>query len=440
MTVHNPLAVLGADVTVPTERGGPVRYANFDIAASAPCVAAAADAVNALLPYYASVHRGAGALSQRCTLAYERARQVVGDFLGCGPEHSVVFTRNTTDATNLLAHALPAGAHVLTFAGEHHANLLPWPSVTRLPLPSSPAGAVAAVDAALRDLSAGRDAAARDAAGRGVAGRGVAGPGPAAGPVLVAVSGASNVTGELWPVARIAAVAHRHGARVLLDAAQLAAHHPVDLGALGVDYVVLSGHKLYAPFGTGVLAGRADWLDAAEPYLRGGGASRYVGDDPDEVAWHTGTARHEAGTPNLLGAVALAAVCEALTAADRRSLAEQEDALVARLRAGLDAVDGVHQLSLFGPAHPRVGIVSFAVDGLDSSTVAARLSTGYGIGVRDGLFCAHPLTRHLLRRASATPPGTAVRASLGLGTTESDVDRLVAALDDVAGRPLARPA
>jgi selenocysteine lyase/cysteine desulfurase len=403
------LTVLGTDIEVPTD-SGPLRYANFDIAASAPCLAAAADAVTALLPFYASVHRGAGALSQRCTLSYERARQVVADFLGCGSDHTVVFTRNTTDATNLLAHALPPGTRVIAFATEHHATLLPWAEATVLPVPRTPTEAVAAVDAALRD--------------RGGADR----------PALVAVTGASNVTGELWPVELIAAVAHRHGARVLLDAAQLAAHHPVDITALGVDYVVLSGHKLYAPFGTGVLAGRADWLDEAPPYLRGGGASRLVTDD-GEAHWQAGAARHEAGTPNVLGAVALAAVCEALEAADRHELAAREEALLVRLRDGLDRIPGVHQLSLFGPAHRRVGIVSFAVEGLDSADVAARLSTGYGIGVRDGLFCAHPLTRHLLSRGPVRLPRTAVRASLGLGTTADEVDRLVAAVAEVCRVP-----
>jgi selenocysteine lyase/cysteine desulfurase len=405
MTATDPLAVLGSDVFVATDRGEPVRYANFDVAASAPCLVAAADAVNALLPYYASVHRGAGFLSRRCTLAYEQSRQAVADFVGCGPEHAVVFTRNTTDATNLLAHALPEGTRVVVFAGEHHANLLPWPAATRLRLPGSPAEAVAAVDATLGALGDG--------------------------PVLVAVTGASNVTGEVWPVAEIAAVARRHGARVLLDAAQLAVHQPVDLTVLGVDYVVLSGHKLYAPFGTGVLAGRADWLDAAPPYLRGGGATAHVGDAVDDVRWHHGPARHEAGTPNLMGAVALAAVCAALEAADRLALATREHALLDRLCSGLAAVAGVHQLRLFGAGHPRVGIVSFAVEGRDSAHLAARLSTRYGIGVRDGLFCSHPLTRHLLGGV-AVLTGTAVRASIGLGTTDEDVDRLVAAVAEIA--------
>ncbi|GFJ90991.1 hypothetical protein Prum_046330 [Phytohabitans rumicis] len=218
---------------------------NLDYAATAPCARAAADAVAELLPWYGSVHRGAGALSQRSTLAYEVARQAVGDFLGARAGDHVIFTRNTTDALNLLARALPAGTPVVTYGAEHHANLLPWPvGAVRLPVPDSPGAAIRALDAALRQLDA---------------------------PALVAVTGASNVTGERWPVAELAAVAHRHGARIAVDAAQLAPHAPIDIADLDLDYVAVSGHKLYAPFGAGVLAGRGDWLDAAPPYLTGAG-------------------------------------------------------------------------------------------------------------------------------------------------------------------------
>ncbi|MFG2055504.1 aminotransferase class V-fold PLP-dependent enzyme [Micromonospora sp. NPDC048930] len=401
-TRPDPLGVLG----VPGE-------INLDHAASAPCARAAADAVAELLPWYASVHRGAGALSQRCTLAYERARQTVGDFVGARPDDHVIFTRNTTDALNLLARALPAGTTVVTFAGEHHANLLPWPrGSVRLPVPASPAGAVRALAAALAELS-------RDAR-----------PGL---PVLVAVTGASNVTGERWPVAELARVARRHGARILVDAAQLAPHAPVDLAALDVDYLALSGHKLYAPFGAGVLVGRGDWLDAAPPYLAGGGATSHVGAATHEVRWATGPARHEAGTPNLLGAVALAAVCTAFADADRDALHAREQALLARLRDGIDALPHVVELRTFDPDAPRVGIASFVVAGRDSSDVAAHLARVHRIGVRDGLFCAHPLARRLLAEAAARTgrtdlPPTALRASFGLGTTEADVDALLTAL------------
>ncbi|NJP31514.1 aminotransferase class V-fold PLP-dependent enzyme [Micromonospora thermarum] len=388
---------------------------NLDYAATAPCARAAADAVAELLPWYASVHRGAGALSRRSTLAYERARQTIGDFFGARADDHVVFTRNTTDALNLLARALPAGATVVTFGGEHHANLLPWPrGSVRLPVPNDPRGAVRALDAALGELRRG-----------GTPNREL--------PVLVAVTGASNVTGERWPLAELARVAHRHRARIAVDAAQLAPHAPVDLSALDVDYLTVSGHKLYAPFGAGVLVGRADWLDAAAPYLAGGGATSHVGDATHDVRWATGPARHEAGTPNLLGAVALAAVCAALAGADRGALHDAEQALLARLRDGIAALPHVVELRTFGPAAARVGIASFVVAGRDSGEVAAHLAAHHDIGVRDGLFCAHPLARRLLTEAAGRSgrrdlPPTALRASIGLGSTEEHVDALLAAL------------
>ncbi|WP_084557035.1 aminotransferase class V-fold PLP-dependent enzyme [Hamadaea tsunoensis] len=395
---------------------------NLDYAATAPCARAASDAVNAILPWYASVHRGAGALSQRCTLAYERARQTVGDFVGARADDHVIFTRNTTDALNLLAHVVPADATVVTFAGEHHANLLPWPRSVRLPVPDSAGAAVRALAAALREVRR----LAPDS------------------PILVSVTGATNVTGELWPVRKLAQVARRHGARIALDAAQLAPHVPVDLDDLGVDYLALSGHKLYAPFGAGVLVGRSDWLDAADPYLAGGGASARVGDATHDIQWASGPARHEAGTPNLLGAVALAAVCEAIEAADRTALEATEQALLAHLRYGIAEIPGVAELRIFDEAAPRVGIVAFAVAGRESAEIAAGLAR-HDIGVRDGLFCAHPLARRLLKETAqregwASAPATAVRASIGLGTTVADVDAFLTALRSVVlAAPSAAP-
>ncbi|HEY2794536.1 MAG TPA: aminotransferase class V-fold PLP-dependent enzyme, partial [Micromonosporaceae bacterium] len=310
---------------------------------------------------------------------------------------------NTTDALNLLARAIPAGTTVIGWAGEHHANLLPWHRTVRLPVPADDLEAVRALDAALASLD---------------------------GPALVAVTGASNVTGEVWPIAELTSIAHAYGARIVVDAAQLAPHCAVSLAASGIDYLALSGHKLYAPFGAGVLAGRGDWLDAAEPYLAGGGATAHV--DDDGVCWQTGPARHEAGTPNLLGAVALAAACAEIARYDRDALAVREHALLSRLRNGLADLSGIAELRSFDGDHDRVGIVSFAIAGVPAAAVSAHLATTAGIGVRDGLFCAHPLTRRLLADASArtglTLGDTAVRASIGLGTTVEHIDRLLSAL------------
>ncbi|MFI0404293.1 aminotransferase class V-fold PLP-dependent enzyme [Actinomadura sp. 3N508] len=400
--------VIGADVPVPVRDGRHVPYANLDYAASAPCLEAVHEAVTRALPYYSSVHRGAGYASQVTTGAYEEARETVRSFVGAWRRSAVVFTRNTTDAMNLLAHAVPAGTSVVVFETEHHASLLPWRRAVRLPAPATPAEAISAADRALRESPVGAR--------------------------LLVVTAASNVTGELWPIEELAQVARRNGARIAVDAAQLVPHRPIDMTALGLDYVAFSGHKLYAPFGAGVLAGRADWLRAAGPYLKGGGASASVGRTTRWAA--SAEQRHEAGSPNVLGVIALAAACETLSDA-WDSLAAREEALVKRLRSGLAALPSVRELNLWGDRAPRVGIVSFVVDGWNARDVALTLSEEYGIGVRDGKFCAHPFVGHLLGRDDGDCTAgrdTAVRASLGIGTSEEHIDRLLTALAELAAR------
>ncbi|GGP03644.1 aminotransferase class V-fold PLP-dependent enzyme [Nonomuraea glycinis] len=404
-------AVLGADLEVPVKGGKLVGYANLDYAASAPCLEPVSAAVAAALPAYSSVHRGAGYASQLTTARYEQARHTVRAFAGARPDDAVIFTRNTTDATNLLARCLPDGTTVVVFDTEHHASLLPWKQAVRLAPPAFPGEAVRAADEALAGID---------------------------GPKLLVVTAASNVTGELWPIAALAHIAHRHGARILVDAAQLVPHRPINLTALDLDYVAFSGHKLYAPFGAGVLLGRRDWLAGGEPYLKGGGAVRAVGHADEGTDWHEDPEpRHEAGTPNVLGAIALAAACDALTATGWTALVKEEERLIARLRAGLASIAGVRELSLWGPAHPRVGIVSFTVDGHSAREVAELLSGEYGIGVRDGKFCAHPFVRHLLGTADGgceDDTASAVRASIGIGSTQEHVDRLIEALRELAAR------
>jgi selenocysteine lyase/cysteine desulfurase len=243
------------------------------------------------------------------------------------------------------------------------------------------------------------------------------------------VSGASNVTGELWPIAELTALAHHHGARIAIDAAQLAPHRAIDLTALDADYVALSGHKLYAPFGGGALVGRADWLDEAHPYLAGGGAVRRV--TLTDVEWADGAARHEAGTPNVVGAAALAAACRVLERVGMAQVAGHEKHLFEAATRALGAVPGVEIVSMWGPASARVGILTFNVEGAHPGALAAALSAEYGIGVRAGAFCAHPLLDALI--TDGRPPA-ALRISIGVGTTMDDIDRFVAALSDLCRR------
>ncbi|WP_026555459.1 aminotransferase class V-fold PLP-dependent enzyme [Arthrobacter sp. 35W] len=400
------LPVTGADLAAPLITGGTIRYANLDYAASAPAVQEVADHLAEVLPYYASVHRGAGFASQVSTSVYENARGTVRRFVGGRADDAVIFTRNTTDSLNLLAGCVesllatadgsrPTG-EVLYLDIEHHANLLPW---QRLPhrsvvAASSLAATLARIETQLRAGSV----------------------------VLLAVTGASNVTGEVLPVAELAALAHRYGARIVVDAAQLAPHRRIDIAADDIDYVVFSGHKLYAPFGAGVIVGRADWLDAGTPHLAGGGAVKEA--RLDSVTWAEGPARHEGGSPNVLGAATLAKATEVLAGLDESAWHDHEQGLRNHLVQGLSGIESVTVHQLFSDSGDyagsgTIGVVNFSVQGYDAGLVAAYLSAEHGVGVRDGKFCAHPLLRRL-----GLPSGS-LRASFGVGSRREDAQRLI---------------
>jgi selenocysteine lyase/cysteine desulfurase len=391
-----PLAELADAVTsVPLVDGTSRRFVNFDYAASAPPLASVHRVVTATMTHYASIHRGQSYLSRLCTAAYERARETIAELTGARVDDVVVFTRNTTDALNLLATAVPG--RVVHLDIEHHANLLPWRDGDWTAVVAA-ASMRESLDALSLELE-------RE---------------PAA---LVAVTGASNVTGECPPLASLAELAHRHGARLAVDGAQLAPHRPVDVAATGVDYFACSGHKLYAPYGAGALIGRRDWLDAAPPHQRGGGA--VVSVSLGDVEWRSSPARHEGGTPNLVGAVSLGAAFQALSELGFDAIIEHEQTLYGRLLAGLREL-GIEPLRVWPEHDDVVGVASFNVPGYRADLVAAFLSAEHGIGVRGGKFCAHPLLERFGLGASG-----AVRASIGLGTSGDDVDAILRALADL---------
>jgi selenocysteine lyase/cysteine desulfurase len=391
-----PLAQLADAVAqVPLVDGSTARFVNLDYAASAPPLASVHRVVTRTLSYYASIHRGQSYLSRVSTTAYERARETVGRLTGARTDDVVIFTRNTTDALNLLAAAVPGRVVYLDI--EHHANLLPWlESVAESNVVRAGATFEETFDALDREL--GRE--------------------PAA---LLAITGASNVTGECPPMDRLAQLAHRHGARLAIDGAQLAPHRRIEIEATGIDYLAISGHKLYAPYGGGALIGRRDWLDEAEPHLPGGGA--VVNVTLEGAEWKPSPARHEGGTPNLVGAVGLAAGLEALQELGYERIAAHETELYARLERGLQAL-GISVLRIWPERHDLVAVASFTVPGHRADLVAAYLSAEHGIGVRGGRFCAHPL----LDRLGLADDG-AVRVSIGLGTGGEDVDALLNALE-----------
>lgn len=396
-------AVTGAEILAPLISGGHVRYANLDYGASAPALTVVSAYLNEILPFYASVHRGAGYASQISTSVYENARNIVREFVGGRPDDSVIFTRNTTDSLNLLAGCLPGtdgkpAGDVLYLDIEHHANLLPWQGVPHRSIVAADtiAGTIQSVRAELEQ----------------------------GGVSLLAVTGASNVTGEILPIRELSALAHRHGARIVVDAAQLAPHRRVDISTDDVDYLAFSGHKLYAPFGAGVLVGRPDWLDAGTPHLAGGGAVKEA--RLDGVSWASGPARHEGGSPNVLGAATLARATQVIASLDQDRWHAHESAIRSYLVEGLQAIDGVTVHQIFKDTDPdkdTIGVVNFSVAGYDAGLVAAYLSAEHGVGLRDGRFCAHPLLKRL-----GLPSGS-LRASFGVGSRLEDAQRLLAGIE-----------
>ena len=425
--------LVGAHAPVPCLDGIERPYRDLDCAASTPALQVVADTVDDFLPSYSSVHRGAGYKSRRATEAYEAARSIAQRFARRAAERDdvVVIVRNTTEAINHLAYRLRLGPDsvVVTTVVEHHANLLPWGRVARRRwVECGTEGTFSTADV-VRVLD----------------------DGPA--PALLALTAASNVTGWRPPVEEICAEAHARGIEVLLDAAQLAPHRPLPSDP---DYVAFSGHKLYAPFGAGALIAPRRVFETGDPFLAGGGAVDLV--DLDEVIWTEPPEREEAGSPNVLGAVAFGAAMDELERIGWDVIRDHETALSARLHDGLRSIDGI---SVLGPrAQPGqhddegLAVATFTVDGMHHALVAARLSAEYGIGVRHGCFCAHPYLIRLLgvgsegvaearaavRRGDRSGIPGAVRASCGLGTSSEDVDTLVDAVAQLAGgRPAPVP-
>jgi selenocysteine lyase/cysteine desulfurase len=388
-----PLAdVVGATTVVPLATGGEARYVNLDYAATAPSLARVAARVTEVLPWYSSVHRGAGYLCKVSTSLFESARETVHDFVGGRPDDLVIVTRNTTDALNLLSHAVPDGGEVVYFDVEHHANLLPWQRLTNRCVT-----AAETLEETFERLE------------RALAQQPVS---------LLAVTGASNVTGETVPISRIVRLAHDYGTRVAVDAAQLAPHRPLDLSQLDADYVAFSGHKCYAPFGAGALVGRRDWLDSAPAYLPGGGAVERVTIATTE--WAPAPPRHEGGTPNLLGAVALAEASVVLAELGKQGAIEaHEAALRERLLIGLASLEGIRLLRIWQDNTDAVGIVAFEMPGHEMGAVATYLASEHAIGVRDGVL-----------RPPANGPGQ--------WREERSPGQLWARLDDRRYRPVRR--
>jgi len=419
----------GVSTRIPLLHGEDAIYINFDNAASTPPLHAVQSGVDRFVEYYASVHRGTGFKSQLSTWAYETARAATLRFVDADPaERTCIFVKNSTEAINKLAHRLNLEPDdvILTTVMEHHSNDLPFRAVAEtVHIDVCPDGSLDEDDFD-RKLTQYSDRVR-----------------------LVSISGASNVTGFLNPVRRLAAKSHAAGAYFMVDSAQLAPHRTIHIGALDepdhFDFIALSAHKMYAPYGTGALIGRTDVFSHGDPDLRGGGTVDIV--TLDDVVWADTPERDEAGSPNVVGAVALALAIRELTEIGMDVVAQHETELTAYALETLSQVPDVHIFGDTNPtrAHERLGVIPFLLEGKSHFLVSAILGYEFGIGVRAGCFCAHPYLLRLLdvdteaaRRVREKMvagdrrdiPGL-IRISFGLYNTTEEIDRLAQALEAI---------
>ncbi len=369
----------------------------LDSAASAQKPRAVIDAmVHAMEHQYANIHRGLHWMSERTTEAYELTRDAAARLLNARDRSEIVFVRNTTEAINLLAHSygraiLTPGQAVVISAMEHHSNIVPWQmlrdshGIELRIAPITDAGELnmAAFEALLADGKVG----------------------------LVAITHMSNVLGTYTPAERITAIAHAHGAKVMLDGSQSVVHRRIDVQALDADFFVFTGHKLYGPTGIGVLWGRRELLDAMPPFLGGGDMISSV--SYERSTWADTPHKFEAGTPAIIEGIGLHAAIQFVEAIGYPAIAAHEAELTEHALAKMSAIEGV---TVIGRAQDRGGVISFTLDRAHAHDVATLLDR-QGIAVRAGQHCAEPLMRRLGLDSTA-------RASFGIYTTREEIDGL----------------
>jgi len=403
------------------------REVNLDHAATTPPFLAVEEAVNAFLGSYGSVHRGAGYRSIRSTDVYERARERIRHFCGASDQNYVVFTVNTTGAINQAAELFRAvPGKVLLSDIEHSSNRLPWERHHEVVWYRTTKEGTVDLDEVERVF--------KHEEGKG-------------GIKLLAITGSSNVTGYQPPIYDLASLAHRHGAKILVDVCQLIPHHQVDVlpddHPSHLDFVAFSGHKMYAPFGAGVLLGPKPFFDNVEPYQIGGGNLVYIMHDGRLKRLST-VQTHDPGTPNAPGAVAIAAAMDVIESLGYPTIEAYEAGLAQKAYEGLAEIaeKGVQG---YVPRERLGSVLPFTIQGVDYRDTAASLREQYGVGVRAGSFCTYELMRKLLGiseeenqcieaeidAGNLSPIPGLVRASFGLTNRPEDVERFVNAVAEM---------
>jgi cysteine desulfurase/selenocysteine lyase len=402
--VPRDIASLRADFPIlsQTVRGKPLVF--LDSAASAQKPRAVIDAmVGAMETQYANIHRGAHWMSERTTEAYEATRDSVARLMNAASRDQIIFTRNTTEAINLVAHSygrgvMKPGQAVVISEMEHHSNIIPWQMLR---------------DDHGIELRVARVTDSGELDMESLAGL------LADGRVgLVAITHMSNVLGTYTPAERIIALAHEHGAKVLLDGSQAIVHRKIDVQALDVDFYAWTGHKLYGPTGIGVLYGKPELLEAMPPFMGGGDMISSV--TFARSTWARVPHKFEAGTPAILEGIGLNAAIGYVESVGYAAIAAHEAALTEHALAKLATVEG---LTVLGRAQDRGGVMSFTLDGAHAHDIATLLDRS-GIAVRAGHHCAEPLMHRFGVDSTA-------RASFALYTTMDEIDFLAEALGRV---------
>lgn len=401
---------------------GQVRDVNLDNAATTIPFSTVNQAVAEFLRTYGSVHRGSGQRSMTSTQRYEEARDRILQFIGASLDNYVVFTKNTTDAINHAAH-LWSKIHgkILVSDIEHSSNLLPWLAGNEVLQYRTNYNGTLNINDVEEVFKRNNDI------------------------KLLAITGSSNVTGYKPPIHNLAELAHRYGAMILVDVCQLIQHNKVDVlsndDSRHLDYIAFSGHKMYAPFGCGVLVGPNFFFDQATPYQIGGGNLIYISRDLKLKRFPT-VQTHEPGTPNAVGAVALAKATEVLEVTGYDRIHEYESDLV---RTAFRELNQIGSVKVYVSESELGSIIPFDITGVDSRLAAEILRDDYGIGVRAGSFCVYEfmrkikhisdeqdqkITEEVDRGITKNIPGI-VRASFGLVNNQEDVGRLVSAVAEI---------
>jgi cysteine desulfurase/selenocysteine lyase len=394
-----------ADFPILSQRIRDKPFVFLDSAASAQKPRAVIDAMShTMQTQYANVHRGLHWMSERTTDAFEAARATVARLLNAPSPDEIVFTRNATEAVNLVAHSygrgvLKPGQAVVISQMEHHANLVPWQMLRDAHGIELRVAAI--TDAGEIDM---------ESLGQCLEDRRVG---------LVAMTHMSNVLGTCTPAARIAAMAHDAGARVLFDGSQAAVHRAIDVQAIDADFYVFTGHKLYGPTGIGVLYGKRDLLEAMPPFMGGGEMIGTV--SFERSTWADVPHKFEAGTPAIIEAIGLAAAIDYVNAIGMAAIEAHVASWTEHALARLAQVPG---LRIVGAAQDRGGVFSFTMAGAHAHDVSTLLDRN-GIAVRAGNHCAEPLMRRLGLDSTA-------RASFGIYTTHGEIDVLAATLERIS--------